>query len=78
MFRDMPDSERLAHRETGGIGDEVGSGLEADYEGPGVPRCGFRFYPSGSGEPTEVLKQGSDNIILIWGMLIVENLCGIK
>lgn len=42
------------------LGDEVESGLEADFEGPGVPRYGFRFYPLGSGEPKEVFKQRSN------------------
>lgn len=37
VFGGMTDSEMLAHRETGGAGDKVGGGLEANYEGPGVP-----------------------------------------
>lgn len=30
VFQDMTDLERLVHLETGGVGDEVDSGLEAD------------------------------------------------
>lgn len=43
------------------LGDEVDSGLEADF-GADAPRWGFRFYPLGSGEPMEVVIQGSNNI----------------
>lgn len=57
------------------LGDEVDSGLEADFEGSGVPRYSFRFYPLGSGEQMEVFKQGSNYIISTLGMLIVANLC---
>lgn len=45
-----------------GLGNDIDSGLEADFEGAGVPRYGFKFSPLGIGEPLEVLKQGSNNI----------------
>lgn len=79
VFVDVTDSERLEHTEIGlgVLGDEVDSGLEADFEGRGgLPRCGFRFYPLGSGECTEVLKQWSNSIILTLGMLTVANCAG--
>ena len=42
------------------LGEEVDSGVEAGFDGAGVPRYGFRFYPLGGREPKEVFKQRSN------------------